>query len=121
MRKTIVLLCRDEDAQRLRASVLERAGYYVHQCMSFSDAATHAARSQMVIAGHTYTSAEQEDLVSRVHETNPSFHMLCLRFNLIEPKALLHACQECFASQPGGSRVFIIQAPRVISWPGKAH
>jgi hypothetical protein len=52
----------------------------------------------MSIIGHTFTPEEQDDFIDRVHEENPSVFVLCLRFGLAQPRALLTAVNNCFPS-----------------------
>ena len=58
--------------------------------------------------------------VKRHAEGNPSVFVLCLRFGLTIPRALLTAVNNCFAAQPGGSRVCIMEESYVIAWPKRA-
>jgi hypothetical protein len=74
----------------------------------------------MSIIGRTFSPEEQDDFIDRVHEGNPSVFVLCLRFGLTQPRALLTAVMNCFATQPGGSRVCIIDGSNIIAWPKRA-
>lgn len=79
-----------------------------------------AAHCQMSIIGHTFNPHEQDDFIERVHESNPGVFILCLRFALTQPQELLKAVSACFAAQPGGSRVCVIEPSNVVAWPKKA-
>lgn len=120
MPKTILLISRDENLQNSRALVLEAAGYRTIKTGSLISAVQLSSHCQMSVIGHTFTPEEQDDFIDRVHEGNPSVFVLCLRFGLTQPHALLTAVANCFASQPGGSRVCIIDESNVIAWPKKA-
>jgi hypothetical protein len=120
MAKTILLLSRDPALQASRSLILEAAGYHTIKTCSLTSAVQLSAHCQMSIIGHSFTPAEQEDFVDRVHEGNPSVYILCLRFGLTNPKALLQAVTECFTTQPGGSRICILEESNVIAWPKRA-
>jgi hypothetical protein len=55
-----------------------------------------------------------------VHEANPSVFVLCLRYPLTQAEELLRAVRDCFAAQPGGSRICVLEPSKVIAWPKKA-
>jgi len=120
MPKTILLVSRDENLQNSRALILEGAGYRTIKTGNLTSAVQLSAHCQMSIIGHTFSSAEQDDFIDRVHEGNPSVFVLCLRFGLTQPRALLTAEANCFAAQPGGSRVCIMEESNVIAWPKRA-
>ncbi|HTF61437.1 MAG TPA: hypothetical protein VK638_01865 [Edaphobacter sp.] len=120
MSKTILLVSRDENLQSSRALTLERAGYRTIRTGSMTSAVQLGAHCQMSIIGHTFRAWEQDDFVERVHEGNPSVFILCLHFALTQPQALLRAVEDCFAAQPGGSRICVIEQSNVIAWPKKA-
>jgi hypothetical protein len=120
MPKTILLLSRDQNLQNSRALVLEGAGYRTIKTGSLTSAVQLSAHCQMSIIGHTFSPEEQHDFIDQVHEGNPNVFVLCLRFGLTHPRALLSAVGDCFAAQPGGSRVCIIEESNVIAWPQKA-
>jgi CheY-like chemotaxis protein len=120
MPKTILLVSRDPNLQTTRVLILERAGYRTIRTNSLTSAIQLAAHCQMSIIGHTFTPAEQNDFIERVHEGNPSVFVLCLRFGLMEPQALLKAVADCFTTQPGGSRICVLEPSNVIAWPQKA-
>jgi hypothetical protein len=120
MSKTILLVSRDENLQSSRALILERAGYRTIRTGSMTSAVQLGAHCQMSIIGHTFSPWEQDDFIERVHEGNPSVFILCLRFALTQPQALLRAVEDCFAAQPGGSRICVIEQSNVIAWPKKA-
>ena len=118
--KTILLVSRDFVLQATRALILERAGYRTMRTASMASAVPLASQSQMAIIGHTFSPAEQDEFIDRVHEANPSVYILCLRFGLHKPKELLTHVASCFASQPGGSRVCVIEESNVLAWPKRA-
>ena len=120
MPKTILLVSRDTNLQNSRALVLERAGYRTIKTGSLTSAVQLSSHCQMSIIGHTFTPDEQDDFIDRVHEGNPSVFVLCLRFGLAQPQALLTAVANCFAAQPSGSRVCIMEESNVIAWPKRA-
>jgi hypothetical protein len=120
MPKTILLVSRDENLQNMRARVLEGVGYRTIKTGSLTSAVQLSSHCQMSIIGHTFTSEEQNDFIDRVHEGNPSVFVLCLRLGLIQPRALLTAVANCFAAQPGGSRICIMEESNVIAWPKRA-
>jgi hypothetical protein len=120
MHKTILLVSRDAALQATRRSVLERAGYRTMRTASLTSAVQLSAYCQMSIIGHTFSPEEQDDFIDRVHEGNPSVFVLCFRFGLAQPQALLTAVANCFAAQPGGSRVCIMEESNVIAWPKRA-
>jgi hypothetical protein len=120
MPKTILLVSRDQTPQATRALVLERAGYRTMRTESMASAVPLASQSQMAIIGHTFCPAEQNDFIERVHEANPSVYLLCLRFGLVHPSTLLGHVASCFAAQPGGSRVCVIEETNLIAWPKRA-
>jgi CheY-like chemotaxis protein len=120
MPKTILLVSRDPNLQSTRALILERAGYRTVRTNSLTSAIQLAAHCQMSIIGHTFTPPEQDDFIGCVHESNPSVFVLCLRFGLMEPQALLKAVADCFTTQPGGSRICVLEPSNVIAWPRKA-
>ena len=120
MPKTILLVSRDPKVQAARALNLEAAGYRTMRTSSLTSAIQLAAHCQMSIIGHTFNPAEQDDFISRVHESNPSVFVLCLRYGSMAPQALLKAVGDCFTTQPGGSRICVLEPSNVIAWPKKA-
>ena len=120
MPKTILLLSRDPALQASRALVLEAAGYRTIKTSSMTSAVQLSAHCQMSIIGHSFSPVEQNDFIERVHEGNPSVFILCLRFGLTQPNALLKAVGDCFTTQPGGSRICILEESNVIAWPKRA-
>lgn len=120
MPKTILLVSRDENLQNSRALVLEGVGYRTIKTGSLTSAVQLSSHCQMSIIGHTFNPKEQDDFIERVHESNPSVFVLCLRFGLTQPRALLTAVDNCFATQPGGSRVCILEESNLIAWPKRA-
>lgn len=120
MPKTILLVSRDENLQNSRALVLAGAGYRTIQTDGLISAVQLSSYCEMAIIGYTFSSDEQENFIDRVHEGHPSVFVLCLRFELTRPRALLTAVANCFASQPGGSRVCVIEESNVIAWPKRA-
>jgi hypothetical protein len=120
MPKTILLVSREPNLQITRALILERAGYRTIRTNSLTSAIQLAAYCQMSIIGHSFTPAEQDDFIDCIHESNPSVFVLCLRFGLMEPQALLKAVADCFTTQPGGSRICVLEPSNVIAWPRKA-
>ena len=120
MPKTILLLSRDENLQSSRALVLEAAGYRTIKTGSLVSAVQLSSHCQMSIIGHTFSPDEQDDFIDQVHEGNPSAFVLCLRFGLTQPRALLTAVNNCFAAQPGGSRICVMEESNVIAWPKRA-
>jgi hypothetical protein len=120
MPKTILLVSRDENLQNSRALVLEGVGYRTIKCGSLISAVQLSSHCQMSIIGHTFSPEEQDDFIDHVHEGNPSVFVLCLRYGLTQSRALLTAVNNCFAAQPGGSRVCIIEESNVIAWPKRA-
>jgi CheY-like chemotaxis protein len=120
MPKTILLVSRDLTLQTTRALILERAGYRTIRTNSLTSAVQLAEHCQMSIIGHSFQPNEQDSFVDRVHEANPSVFILCLRFGLTDPGALLKAVSDCFATQPGGSRICVLEPSNVIAWPKKA-
>src|SRR5438309_11482106 len=120
MYKTILLLSRDENLQKSRALILERAGYRTMRTGSMTSAVQLAEHCQMSIIGHTFTPREQDEFIDHVHEANPSVFVLCLRYALSEPEELLRAVRDCFAAPPGGSKICIMEPSNVIAWPKKA-
>jgi hypothetical protein len=120
MPKTILLLSRDENLQNSRALILEAVGYRTIKTGSLISAVQLSSHCQMSIVGHTFSVDEQDDFIDQVHEGNPSVFVLCLRFGLSNPRALLTAVNNCFAAQPGGSRVCIMEESNVVAWPKRA-
>lgn len=120
MPKTILLVSRDPNLQTARTLVLERAGYRTMRTSNLTSAVQLAAHCQMSIIGHTFNIAEQNSFIERVHEANPSVFILCLRFELQDSRALLKAIADCFTTQPGGSRICVLEPNNVIAWPRKA-
>jgi DNA-binding response OmpR family regulator len=120
MPKTILLVSRDPNLEASRAMILERAGYRVIRTNNLTSAVQLAEHCQMSIIGHTFNPAEQNDFIDQVHEANPSVFILCLRFGLTDPKELLKAVTDCFTTQPGGSRICVLEPSKVIAWPKKA-
>jgi hypothetical protein len=120
MYKTILLLSRDENLQKSGAVILEGAGYRTIRTGSMTSAIQLAEHCQMSIIGHTFTPHEQDEFINRVHEANPSVFVLCLRYAVSGPDELLKAVRDCFAAQPGGARICIMEPSNVIAWPKKA-
>jgi hypothetical protein len=120
MPKTILLISRDENLQNSRALVLEAAGYRTIKTGSLVSAVQLSSHCQMSIIGHTFSPNEQDDFIDQVHEGSPSVFVLCLRFGLTQPRALLTAVNNCFAAQPGGSRICVMEESNVIAWPKRA-
>jgi CheY-like chemotaxis protein len=120
MPKTILLVSRDPKLQAARALILERAGYRTMRTNNLTSAVQLAAHCQMSIIGHTFNLTEQDSFIDRVHEANPSVFILCLRFGLEDSHALLKAVANCFTTQPGGSRICVLEPSNVIAWPQKA-
>jgi hypothetical protein len=54
------------------------------------------------------------------HKANPSVFVLCLRYGLPQPAALLRHVEDCFGAQPGSSRICVIEKCNVVAWPKKA-
>jgi hypothetical protein len=120
MPKTILLVSRDKNLQNSRSLVLEGVGYRTIKTGSLTSAVQLSSHCQMSIIGHTFSPDEQDDFIDRVHEGNPSVFVLCLRFRLAHPRLLLAAVANCFAAQPGGSRVCIMEDSNIIAWPKRA-
>ena len=120
MNKTILLVSRDQNLQNSRSLVLEAAGFRTIKTGSLTSAVQLSSHCQMSIIGHTFSPEEQDNFIERVHEGNPSVFVLCLRFGLTQPRALLTAVANCFAAQPGGSKVCIVEESNVIAWPKRA-
>jgi CheY-like chemotaxis protein len=120
MPKTILLVSRDPNLQATRALILERAGYRTIRTHSLTSAVQLAEHCQMSIIGHTFKPAEQNEFVDHVHKANPSVFVLCLRFGLSDPGELLKAVSACFTTEPGGSRICVLEPNNVIAWPRKA-
>jgi hypothetical protein len=120
MPKTILLVSRDEKLQKSRALVLESVGYRTIKSGSLTSALQLSAHCQMSIIGHTFSPEEQDDFIDRVHEGNPSVFVLCLRYGLTHSRELLTSVNNCFAAQPGGSRICIIEESNIIAWPKRA-
>jgi hypothetical protein len=120
MHKTILLVSRDPNLQATRASILEQAGYRTMRTASLTSAVQLSAHCQMSIIGHTFSPVEQDYFIDRVHEGNPSVFVLCLRCGLAQPSTFLMHVAQCFAAQPGGSRICVIEESNVIAWPKKA-
>ena len=99
---------------------MEGAGYRTIRTGSMISAVQLAEHCQMSIIGHTFAPHEQDEFINREHEANPSVFVLCLRYALSEPEELLKAVRDCFAAQPGGSRICIMEPSNVIAWPKKA-
>ena len=120
MNKTILLVSRDQNLQNSRSLVLEAAGFRTIKTGSLTSAVQLSSHCQMSIIGHTFSPEEQDNFIERVHEGNSSVFVLCLRFGLTQPRALLTAVANCFAAQPGGSKVCIVEESNVIAWPKRA-
>lgn len=120
MPKTILLVSRDPSLQASRSLILEKAGYRIIRTNNLTSAVQLAEHCQMSIIGHTFTPTEQNDFIDQVHEANPSVFILCLRYGLNDPNALLKAVAGCFTTQPGGSRICVLEPSKVIAWPKKA-
>jgi hypothetical protein len=120
MHKTILLVSRDRNLQGTRASVLEQAGYRTMRTASLASAVQLASHCQMSIIGHTFSADEQDHFIDSVHEANPGVFVLCLRYRLAQPSTLLRHVEDCFAAQPGGSRLCVIEKSNVVAWPKKA-
>jgi hypothetical protein len=120
MPKTILLLSRDEALQNTRALILEAIGHRTIKTASLTSAVQLSSHCQMSIIGHTFSSEEQDNFIDRVHVGNPSVFVLCLRFGLTNPRALVTAVNNCFATQPGGSRVCVLEESNIIAWPKRA-
>lgn len=120
MYKTILLISRDDRLQTSRAMILEAAGYRTIRTASLTSAVYLSAHCQMSIIGHSFTATEQNDFAERVHQGNPSVFVLCLRFGLTHPRALLKAVSDCFGARPGGSRICVLEESNLIEWPKKA-
>ncbi len=120
MPKTILLVSRDKHLQNSRSLVLEAVGYRTIKTGSLTSAVQLSSHCQMSVIGHTFSPEEQDYFIDRVHEGNPSVFVLCVRFGSIQPRALLTAVANCFAAQPGGARVCIVEESNVIAWPKRA-
>ena len=120
MPKTIQLVSRDRNLQAARALILERAGYRTMRTSNLTSALQLAANCQMSIIGDTFNLAEQDDFIARVHDASPSVFILCLRYRLTDPTALLKAVADCFTTPPGGSRICVLEPSKLIAWPKKA-
>jgi hypothetical protein len=87
---------------------------------SLASAVPLASHCQMSIIGHTFSPAEQDHVIDLVHEANPGVFVLCLRHGLAQPSTLLRHVEDCFAAQPGGSRLCVIEKSNVVARPKKA-
>jgi hypothetical protein len=114
------ICARDRNLQATRASILEQAGYRTMRTASLTSAVPLASHCQMSIIGHTFSPAEQDHFIDLVHNANPGVFVLCLRYGLAESKTLLRHVDHCFAAQPGGSRICVIDKSNVVAWPKKA-
>jgi CheY-like chemotaxis protein len=117
MYKRILLVSRDERLQETGAPVLRQGGYHTMSTTNMTSALQLAEQCQMSIIDHTFTPNEQDEFIDRVHEYNPCLFLVCLRFSLTQPQELLKVVSDCFAGQPGGSRVCVIEQNNVIAWP----
>jgi hypothetical protein len=120
MYKTILLVSRDERPQETRALVLRQGGYHTMSTTNMTSALQLAGQCQMSFIGHTFRPDEQDEFIDRVHESNLGVFFICLHFSLTQPQELLKVVSDCFAGQPGGSRVCVIEQNNVIAWPKKA-
>jgi hypothetical protein len=115
MQKTILLVSRDEALQNTRAFLLEASGYRTMKTGSSTAVAQLGVHCHMLIIGHSFTPEEQDDLIDCIHESNPGVFIVCLRCGFTEPNTLLKAVSRCFAAQPGGPRVYIVEGDDIIS------
>jgi hypothetical protein len=74
----------DEGLQKIRALLLQRAGYRRISTGHMANALQFATHCEMSIIGHTFSPQEQDDFIDRVHESNPNVFLLCVRFALTQ-------------------------------------
>jgi hypothetical protein len=120
MRKTILLVSRDEQLKNVRALALRRGGYHTISSGNITSALQLATHCQMSIICETFRWEEQNSFIDRVHESNPGVFLLCIRVAMTQPHELLKTVNGCFNAQPGGSRICVIESNNLIAWPRKA-
>jgi hypothetical protein len=110
LRRSILLVSRDDELQFVRSSLLQDTGYQAFLVDSVSGGVllVAAERPQIALLCSTFSVDEQESFIEQVQETNSSQFILCLRNGDIGPSDLIEACEQCLRAQPGMSFVRIL-------------
>jgi DNA-binding response OmpR family regulator len=110
MKRTILLVSRDDELQMSRSMLLQDAGYLAFRVDTVPGALllAGAERPNIALLCYTFTVNEQEAFIERVQETNNSLFIICLRSHDIPSADLIEACERCFSNQPGMTRVRIL-------------
>jgi DNA-binding response OmpR family regulator len=110
MKRTILLVSRDDELQMSRSTLLQDAGYQAFRVDTVPGALLMAGaeRPNIVLLCYTFNVNEQEAFIERVQETDNSLFVLCLRNRDIQPAEWIEACERCFSNQPGMTRVRIL-------------
>lgn len=109
MRRSILLVSRDDNLQIARSTIFQNAGYQAFCVDSVTGAVllVGAERPEIALLCFTFSANEQQSFIERVRETNTSLFVLCLRDANIAPSDLVETCEQSFNNQPGTARVRI--------------
>ena len=115
MRRSILLVSRDDNLQIARSAIFQNAGYQAFCVDSVTGAVllVGAERPEIALLCFTFGVNEQQSFIERVRETNTSLFVLCLRDANIEPSELIETCEQSFNNQPGTTRVRILSVEPV--------
>jgi DNA-binding response OmpR family regulator len=115
MRRSILLVSRDDNLQIARSAIFQNAGYQAFCVDSVTGAVllVGAERPEIALLCFTFGVNEQHSFIERVRETNSSLFVLCLRDANVQPSELIDACERSFIKQPGMARVRVFSGEPV--------
>ena len=115
MRRSILLVSRDDNLQIARSAIFQNAGYQAFCVDSVTGAVllVGAERPEIALLCFTFGVNEQQSFIERVRETNSSLFVLCLRDANVPPSKLIDACERSFIKQPGMTRVRVLSVEPV--------
>jgi DNA-binding response OmpR family regulator len=99
----ILLVCLDPALLSTRDMVVRSAGYDTVLAVDLAEALTTAKERYpaLVVIGHTFSVAEQDEFAWNLHRTHPEVCVLLLRDKYVDPIRLLAECEDAARCGPG--------------------
>jgi DNA-binding response OmpR family regulator len=99
----ILLVCLDPALLSTRDMVVRSAGYDTVLAVDLASALTIAKEEYpaLVVIGHTFPVAEQDEFAPNLHRTHPEVCVLLLRDEFVDPIRLLAECEVALRGGPG--------------------
>jgi DNA-binding response OmpR family regulator len=99
----ILLVCLDPALLSTRDMVVRSAGYDTVLAVDLASALTIAKEEYpaLVVIGHTFPVAEQDEFAPNLHRTHPEVCVLLLRDEFVDPIRLLAECEDALRCGPG--------------------